>query len=224
MENNIQEPSAYHMFKLIEQYFEVLNEIESNEGEMTPELEASLFGSEKEIKERLPQFAEFIDHLENNTTYYKNRISLYNSKIESNDKKVKKLKELILGIVLKFGTTGKTGNKVIETPEYRFYTSKSQSLDINETWEHDSYIKKEYKFKIIKADITTDISNLITELDCNVDINITDTLDKTKLKDDLKTGTYTSTKTESDFETVEDYQEYLAKEPKLISTEGLRIK
>lgn len=110
----------------------VIEDIEIQGGEITPEQEEDLIISEANLKEKLEHYRKAILILEYQEQLAYDEIKRLQSAKKTKDNIVNKLKTNVLNAVLEFGECGKSGNKVIECETSKFYTANTKSVVLDE--------------------------------------------------------------------------------------------
>ncbi len=106
--------------------------VEEQGGELTEEQEKQLEISQGELEDKLDNYCEYITVLESEVDCAKNEKKRLNDRQNAKKNMIEKLKESLLKAVNKFGSYGKSGNKVIEGHTHKLFTRNSQSLVVDE--------------------------------------------------------------------------------------------
>ena len=120
------------LFSISNDLRNVIEEIEIQGGEITPEQEEDLIISEANLKEKLEHYRKAILILEYQEQLAYNEIKRLQSAKKTKDNIVNKLKTSVLNAVLEFGECGKSGNKVIECETSKFFTTNTKSVVLDE--------------------------------------------------------------------------------------------
>lgn len=110
----------------------VIEEIEIQGGEITPEQEEDLIINEANLKEKLEHYRKAILILEYQEQLAINEIKRLHYAKKTKDNIINKLKTNVLNAVLEFGECGKSGNKVIECETSKFFTANTKSVVLDE--------------------------------------------------------------------------------------------
>lgn len=118
--------------KMSNNLFEISSELQDiilqlEEGEATDELIEKLKISEDHLKEKLDSYIKVIRRYSNDVNECKAEKDRVNQIQKTRNNTVERLKNLVLDAVLMFGTTGKSGNKVIEAPTYKLFSRNVNS-------------------------------------------------------------------------------------------------
>lgn len=120
------------LFEIKRDYEAIVDELEINGGELTEELEQQLAINEEEVVDKLDNYRKIIINLENETVAIKEEINRLKAFSKTKENTAKRLKESALDAVITFGQDGKSGNKVFNLPDCKFFTRTSKSFCINE--------------------------------------------------------------------------------------------
>lgn len=101
--------------------------LQLEEGEATDELIEKLRISEDHLKEKLDSYVKIIRRYSNDVNECKAEKDRVNQIQKTRSNTVERLKNLVLDAVLMFGTTSKSGNKVIEAPTYKLFSRNTNS-------------------------------------------------------------------------------------------------
>lgn len=101
--------------------------LQLEEGEATDDLVAKLGITEDNLKEKLDSYVKIIRRYSNDVNECKAEKDRVNQIQKTRSNTVERLKNLVLDAVLMFGTTGKSGNKVIEAPTYKLFSRNTNS-------------------------------------------------------------------------------------------------
>lgn len=114
-----------NLFEISSELQDIILQLE--EGEATDELIEKLRISEDHLKEKLDSYVKVIRRYSNDVNECKAEKDRVNQIQKTRNNTVEKLKNLVLDAVLMFGTTGKSGNKVIEAPTYKLFSRNVNS-------------------------------------------------------------------------------------------------
>lgn len=120
------------LFSISNDLRKVIEEIEIQGGEITPEQEEDLIISEANLKEKLEHYRKAILILQYQEQLAYDEIKRLQSVKKTKDNIVNKLKTNVLNAVLEFGECGKSGNKVIECETSKFFTANTKSVVLDE--------------------------------------------------------------------------------------------
>lgn len=120
------------LFSISNDLRRVIEDIEIQGGEITPEQEEDLIISEANLKEKLEHYRKAILILQYQEQLAADEIKRLQSTKKTKDNIVNKLKTSVLNAVLEFGECGKSGNKVIECETSKFFTANTKSVALDE--------------------------------------------------------------------------------------------
>lgn len=120
------------LFSISNELRKVIEDIEIQGGEITPEQEEDLIISEANLKEKLEHYRKAMLILQYQEQLAADEIKRLQSAKKTKDNIVNKLKTSILNAVLEFGEYGKSGNKVIECETSKFFTANTKSVVLDE--------------------------------------------------------------------------------------------
>lgn len=166
--------------------------LQLEEGEATDELVAKLGITEDNLKDKIADYLQVIKRYQCDVKECSDEVARVNQIKKTRDNTLRRLKDAILEAVLMFGSTGKSGNKVIEGSTYKIYSRNStitvlddirisdiirQFMDIVTEYLASTEIKEslsiEYLARIISAYMKAEISP-IKEEEESVDLSIPD--------------------------------------------------
>lgn len=120
------------LFAISNDLRKVIEDIEIQGGEITPEQEEDLIINEANLKEKLEHYRKAILILEYQEQLAINEIKRLHYAKKTKDNIINKLKTNVLNAVLEFGECGKSGNKVIECETSKFFTANTKSVVLDE--------------------------------------------------------------------------------------------
>lgn len=151
------------LYKISEDLINIFNELEANEGEITPELENQLIITKENLNSKIEDYVRAIKEYQNDADFCKKEKSSINVRQNVYKNRVERLKFNLLNAVLAFGDNGKN-NKYIETATYRLSTRNGVEEIVHED-RISILIKylKEYIEEITKEGILIDNIDYIDE-------------------------------------------------------------
>lgn len=120
------------LFSISNELRKVIEDIEIQDGEITPEQEEDLIIGEANLKEKLEHYRKAMLILQYQEQLAADEIKRLQSAKKTKDNIVNRLKTSILNAVLEFGEYGKSGNKVIECETSKFFTANTKSVVLDE--------------------------------------------------------------------------------------------
>ena len=145
-----------NIFTLVNEYEDILRQLEESDGELTPELEEALHVNENEVAKKLNAYYQVIQLLKAEAKVAKDeadRLSNVKKVKENTVKRIHKYVNLALEV---FGTTTESGTKKIDLGTLKIWQKKGESLNIAEGFETTDS-------RFIKPQLTVDISNIAPE-------------------------------------------------------------
>lgn len=169
-----------NIFEISQELLRLFDQIEEQDGEITPDIEQELFVREEELEHKLKSFAWKISLIKGEIQVIKDEIDRLNKIKESKIKLEERLREIVKNTVIMFGETGKTGNKKIKYDTLNLYTVNKDKVDLDE----EQFYIPEYMNYTIKVDNTVfaEIADKLPAESVSWNIN------KTKIGNALKEG------------------------------------
>lgn len=124
-----------NIFMLVNEYEDILRQLEESEGELTPELEEALKVNEDEVAKKLTAYHQVIQLLKAEAKVAKDeadRLSNVKKVKENTVKRIHKYVNLALEV---FGTTTDSGTKKIDLGSLKIWQKKGESLNVAEDFE-----------------------------------------------------------------------------------------
>lgn len=121
-----------NIFELGTSLQKVFEEIEENDGELTPELEAELNITSQNFKDKIEAYCQVLTIYKSDVECCKNEKDRVNSIQNVKKNTIERIKQRLLEATEMFGEIGKKGNRVIETPTRKLYTQERSSIEENE--------------------------------------------------------------------------------------------
>lgn len=158
-----------NIFQLANELQDIINELEENGGEITPEIEEQLDINQEGVKRKVEAYTQVVHQLESDIELIKNETKRLADLKKRKEATIESVKKLILYAIDMFGETAKSGTKFIDFGTGKVSTRKSESLEINE----DAYKELANNIKHIicwagfinqPEAVDLSINNLITEL------------------------------------------------------------
>ena len=96
--------------------------LQLEEGEATEEVIAKLCITEDNLKDKIGDYLQVIKRYQCDVKECSDEVARVNQIKKTRDNTLRRLKDAVLEAVLMFGSTGKSGNKVIEGSTYKVYS------------------------------------------------------------------------------------------------------
>ena len=120
------------IYNIQQELFDIFNQIEENDGEVTPELEEKLKISQDEFKDKINSYTCVIRQLENDLNAIKEEKARLDSIKKSKEKTIERLKQVIVEAIQTFGDTSKSGTKFIDYGTGKVSIRKSESIELDD--------------------------------------------------------------------------------------------
>lgn len=120
-----------NIFQISKDLEYILNEIEENEGEVTPELESKLEITTDSFNNKLESYCDVINKTNNDISFLDDEIERLKNLKQVKKKVVDNLKRIITMFLIKYGDKTKTGNSTLSLSRYKLSTRKTQTVDVN---------------------------------------------------------------------------------------------
>ena len=128
------------LYKIEQDYLDIISQVQESEGELTPELESALIINKSELNQKSIAYINVIKEKENYNSLIDNEIKRLQSMKKSNEALVSRLKHNLLEAVKLFGE--------FSVGFHTFKTRKSTSIEVEEV----NSLPKEYKtVKIVET-------------------------------------------------------------------------
>lgn len=121
-----------NIFNIQQELFDIFNQIEENEGELTPELEKSLKITQDEFKDKIQAYTAVIKQLEVDLAAIKDEKARLDSLKKSKEKTIERLKNVMRDAIMYFGDTSKSGTKFIDYGTGKVSLRKSESIELDD--------------------------------------------------------------------------------------------
>ena len=179
------------IFRIQQEYLDLINIIEENEGELTPELEEQLAINIDDFEAKMDSYSNVIALLTGEIATIKVETDRLSKLSNTKSNLVNRLKTNMRDALMLYGDDGKSGNKTLDIGTHKFYTRKNEKLYIPDEDKFLSF-NREYVDVIVKEKINKDEFKMFKSLlkhtreDEELEVKYNYTIDKRKLKADLK--------------------------------------
>lgn len=119
------------IFDIESKYLNLIDDIETNEGEITADIEELLAITEDDFKDKMNAYEHIIITMNSEIELAKNQIDKFKAKINSKNNVIERLKKVMLQAVILMGDTGKSGNKTLKTDLFNFYTKGTTTVEVD---------------------------------------------------------------------------------------------
>jgi len=119
------------IFNIEQDYLDLLNQIELNEGVMSEDEEQLLEITKEDFNTKMDAYRGIILTLESEIALAKARIANFNSKISAKENTIERLKAVMLDGLTLFGEPNKkTGKPTLKTVDWTFFTLEKTTVDV----------------------------------------------------------------------------------------------
>ena len=120
------------IYNIQQDLLEIFDQIEANEGEITPELEEQLCISQDEFEDKIRSYTCVVRQLECDLAAIKDEKARLDSLKKSKEKTIERLKNVMRDAIMYFGETSKSGVKFIDYGTGKVSLRKSESIELDE--------------------------------------------------------------------------------------------
>lgn len=162
-----------NIFEIKNELLNIFQEIEDNDGELTPELEAAFSSADANLKDKIEGFTAYIKHLDADANLIDAEVARLRKLKESKTKTKDRLSKILIEIVKDFGEEQKNGVKYYDYGTGKVSLRKSTSVEVYD--------------ELPKAIVKTAISHLQWLQDIR-QIDTVDALDENSIIEGIKIG------------------------------------
>lgn len=120
------------IYNIQQELLDIFNQIEENEGEITPELEEQLRISKDEFEDKIRSYTSVIHQLECDLNAIKDEKARLDAIKKSKEKTIERLKQVMIEAIQLFGNTSKSGTKFIDYGTGKVSLRKSESIELED--------------------------------------------------------------------------------------------
>lgn len=121
-----------NIFQLAYELQDIINELEENGGEITPEIEEQLDINQEAVTRKVEAYTQVVHQLEADIEAIKVESKRLADLKKRKEATIESVKKLILYAIDMFGETAKSGSRFIDFGTGKVSTRKSESLEVNE--------------------------------------------------------------------------------------------
>lgn len=121
-----------NIYQLQQDLLNIFEEIEENEGELTPEIEEKLNITEESFKQKISDYTNVIKLLQADIVQIKSETDRLKSLQKSKEKTINRLEDIMVKAIDLFGDTTKAGGKYVDYGTGKVSIRKAQSVEIDE--------------------------------------------------------------------------------------------
>jgi len=177
-----------NIFNLSEEYLQLMSEIEELEGEITPEVAERLVINANNVHNKLRNYRYVILMMNGDINIIDDEIERLSKLKKSKTNAVNRLKQVMLDAVLLFGNDGKSGNKKMDFPDFKLWTTNRKSVFF---FNEETFNNKEYLRYTIGDNLNVEqVEKIKTLLKADmVELEkINSSINKTLIKEELEAG------------------------------------
>lgn len=121
-----------NIYELSQEYLSIIDELEENSGEITPELEERLSITQSNFKSKIKNYSNLIKSIEADISSIKNEKDRLTALQKSKEASIRRLEKVIINAIELFGDTNKSGNKYIDYGTGKVSVKTTETLDVNQ--------------------------------------------------------------------------------------------
>ena len=121
-----------NIFNIKQELLAIFDELEENEGELTPELEEQLNIKQEEFRDKIKSYSNVVKMLENDIVDIKTEKARLNDLQKSKEKTIERLKKIMIDAVELFGDTTKSGGKYLDFGTGKVSIRNTQVVEVEE--------------------------------------------------------------------------------------------
>ena len=121
-----------NIYQISQELLSIFDELEENEGELTPELEKQLNITQEEFRDKIKSYSNAVKMLENDIIDIKAEKTRLNNLQKSKEKTIERLKKIMIDAVKLFGDTTKSGNKYLDYGTGKVSIRNTQVVEVEE--------------------------------------------------------------------------------------------
>lgn len=169
------------IFEIQNDLLNLFDEIESNEGVLTEELEQKLNITQDAFKDKIKSYANYIKHLESQIAEIKEEKQRLDNLKKSKEKTIERLKDVMISAINQFGDVNKSGNHFIDYNTGKVMIKPTESVQINDENLNiitDGILQYFRRKSLCEQTITTDsIEDLVKDINLYIDDEVNFTTD-----------------------------------------------
>jgi hypothetical protein len=121
-----------NIFQLAYELQDIINQLEENGGEITPEIEEQLYINQEGVKHKVEAYTQVVHQLESDIEAIKVESKRLADLKKRKEATIESVKKLILYAIDMFGETAKSETKFIDFGTGKVSTRKSENLEVDE--------------------------------------------------------------------------------------------
>ena len=120
------------IYNIQQDLLDIFNQIEENDGEITPVLEEQLSISQDEFEDKIRSYTCVIHQLENDLNAIKDEKTRLDAIKKSKEKTIDRLKQVMVNAIQMFGNTSKSGTKFIDYGTGKVSLRKLENIELDD--------------------------------------------------------------------------------------------
>lgn len=121
-----------NIFNIEQKLLAIFDELEENEGDLTPELEEQLNITQEQFNSKIKDYSNVVKMLETDITAIKEEKARLSDLQKSKEKNIERLKKIMVEAIEKFGDTTKSGGKYVDYGTGKVSVRNSQAIEVEE--------------------------------------------------------------------------------------------
>ena len=121
-----------NIYQIQQNLLDIFEQIEENEGDITPEIEEQLAISQQDFKNKVKSYGDVIKLLESDIDSIKKEKARLNDLQKSKEKTIERLKKIIIEAIELFGDTTKSGSKFVDYGTGKISIRTSNIVEVDE--------------------------------------------------------------------------------------------
>lgn len=176
-----------NIFEIQKDLLAIFNQIEENEGEITPELEEALLIKDEELKSKIQSYAQIITSLTTDLGAIKVEQDRLKHLKDSKEKTINTIKRIMAEAIERFGNTSKSGSKFIDWGTGKASIRKTTTVEADDERVNVAakrllnYFKREAFLNLLDVD-DHNVDDVINYINTEKDEDVTPNIDKESLK------------------------------------------
>lgn len=121
-----------NLYNIQQSLLTIFNEIEDNEGDITPEIEEQLIITQEAFKDKVKSYCEVIKMLQYDVANIKEEKARLDSLKKSKEATIERLKRIVIEAIDKFGDTTKNGGKYVDYGTGKVSVRNTETVELDE--------------------------------------------------------------------------------------------
>lgn len=121
-----------NIYQIQQELLDIFEQIEENEGDITPEIEEQLTISQQDFKNKIKSYSDVIKQLESDLAGIKEEKARLDNLKKSKEKTIERLKKIMIEAIELFGDTTKSGGKFVDYGTGKISIKTSDVVEVDE--------------------------------------------------------------------------------------------